>query len=810
MRPLSDAQTFQKPIEIDGRLQDVDQFGDVIVKSDLETGSVTRLRDIAQIELGSKSYAQVFRLNGHPSAAIAISQLPEANALEVSRAVEKEMAALSRSLPEGVSYSVLFNTTAFVNAAVKEVYKVLIEACVIVLGVILLFLQDWRAMLVPATTVPVTLIGVFAAMVAFGFTINMSTLFALVLAIGIVVDDAIIIVEGTARHLGDVHSGAMAAEKAMTELFGPIVGITLVLLSVLLPASFLSGLTGELYRQFALVIAGTSLISAVNAVSLKPVQAALWMSPPTPVAERNVIFRLFDRGFSRLESGYARWLGKILRHRRAVGLATLALICLAFVELARVPSGFLPIEDQGYMLAAVQLPAGASLQRMDKTLEEVERRLKTVPGVANVLTVAGVSVLDNMASLSNAGLAYIVLEPWDERGKDEGLLATYKALNKALKNLDDGHAIAVPPPPIQGVGNISGATMMVELTNGSGDYTQLNAMVEKLVGRIQQDPRMQSATQNAEFDALQVSVEVERKKAKAAGVAVSDVFNALSGYLGAAYVNQFTKFGQTFQVYLQADGVYRTTVDGISHIRIPNSQGNPVPVSEFVTVREMVGPSLLTLYNLHPAVTITGRPRQDVSSGQVMDIMAKAADDLLPRDMGFEWSAMSYQEQLTVNQIYLAFALAVILVYFVLAGQYESWLGPLPVILSVPLALAGTVAVFLALELQNTLLIALAAKNAILIVEFARDMRIKEGRNLMDAAIEAGRLRLRPILMTSIAFILGMVPLILASGAGANASKSIGISVVSGMLISTVLSIFVVPCLFLIFRSFEERILGRG
>ncbi|TWF58964.1 efflux RND transporter permease subunit [Neorhizobium alkalisoli] len=813
MPPVASGQGFQTPIEISGRLDQVDQFEDVVVKTDTETGAITRVRDIARVELGSKSYSQIFRVNGKASASLAISQLPEANALDVAHAVEGRMQELAKAFPEGLSYSVPFNTTAFVNAAVDEVYKTLIEACVIVLIVILLFLQDWRAMLVPATTVPVTLVGAFTAMAAFGFSINMSTLFALVLAIGIVVDDAIVIVEGAARQMSYGLKGPQAAEKAMDELFGPIIGITLVLVSVFLPAAFLPGLTGKLYQQFALVIAATAVISAINAITLKPVQAALWMRPIKPVEQRNFIFRWFDKGFNRLEDGYTALLSRLLRFRYLVAAGTAVVVALAFLGLSKVPTGFLPLEDQGYLVAAVQLPAGASLERTDKSLKQVEERLKEQPGVANVITVAGVSLLDNNAPLPSAGLAYIVLKPWDERGKSEGLLPIYQAISKKLANLDDGMAVAVPPPSIQGIGNTGGFTMMVQLSDGSSDFNRLADIAKGVANRALEDPRLQGVQVNANFNSPQLAVNVDRTKAATFGVAIGDVFNALSGYLGSAYVNQFTRFGHTFQVYVQAEGSYRSVAEGIDRLKVPNSSGALVPIASMVDVQETVGPSLISLYNLHPATSIVGRPQSAISSGEAMQIMDKAAAEVLPSGATTDWTAISYQEKLAGSQIYIAFALALVLVYFVLAGQYESWLGPLPVIFSVPLALAGTVAVLLALGLQNTLytqiglvlLVALAAKNAILIVEFARELRIKEGKSLMESAVVAGKLRFRPILMTSIAFIVGMIPLVLVSGAGANASKSIGISVVSGMLISTILSVFVVPALYMIGRAIEER-----
>ena len=814
MPPAPSGQGFQTVIDVSGRLDRVGQFEEVIVKSDTATGAVTRVRDVARVELGSKSYSQVFRMNGRPSAALAISQLPEANALETATAVEARMKELSKSFPPGLKYEVPFNTSAFVEAAVHDVYKTLIEACVIVFVVILLFLQDWRAVLVPATTVPVTIIGAFAAMAALGFTINMSTLFALVLAIGIVVDDAIVIVEGAARHLEKGLPGPKAAEKAMEELFGPVIGITLVLIAVFLPAAFLPGLTGQLYQQFALVIAATAVISAINAVTLKPVQAALWMRPPAPIEKRNIVFRLFDRGFARVEAAYVRLLKHALRFKALVAAATVAALALGFAGLSRVPSGFLPIEDQGYLIAALQLPSGASLERTDRALADVEARLRDQPGVANVITVAGVSVFDGNASLPNAGLAYVMLKPWDERGATESLAPLYKNVSEKLSDLPDGMAIVVPPPTIQGVGNTGGFSMMVQLTDGSSDFGRLSEVAHSVANRALQDGRLQAAQVTSNFDAPQLGVSIDRAKAARLGVSANDAFGALSGYLGSSYVNQFNQFGQVFQVYVQAEGSLRSLSEGVSRLKVPNASGGSVPLSAIATVTETTGPSLISLYNLHPAAAIVGRPQASVSSGEAMKMMDRAAAETLPAGTTADWTGISYQERLAGGQIYVAFGLALLLVYFVLAGQYGSWIAPLPVIVSAPLALGGTVATLLALGLQNTLytqigmvlLIALAAKNAILIVEYARELRIRDGEPLIGAALTAGRLRFRPILMTSIAFILGMVPLILADGAGASASKSIGVSVVSGMLISTVLSVFVVPALFVLFQRLEERL----
>jgi hydrophobic/amphiphilic exporter-1 (mainly G- bacteria), HAE1 family len=816
--PVAISQPFQYTLNISGQLNRVEQFENVVVKSTSNSGGqLIRVRDLGRVELGSQSYSQIFRMNGKPAAALAISQQPEANALAVAQEVSASMQTLAKSFPSGLAYSIPFNTTAFVNASIHEVYKTLIEACFIVLLVILFFLQDWRAMLVPATTVPVTLIGAFAAMAAFGFTLNTSTLFALVLAIGIVVDDAIVIVEGTARHLEAGLAGRLAAERAMTELFGPIIGITLVLIAVFLPAAFLPGLTGRLYQQFALVIAATSLISAVNAVTLKPTQAALWMRAPLPVERRNIVFRGFERGFSALERGYVRLLRRLLRVRLVVAAVGLVLVALAIYGLRSVPSAFLPLEDQGYLIAAVQLPGGASLSRTDAALDRINAIVQKVPGVANVITVAGVSVFDNNAPLSSAGLAYIVMKPWDQRDKNEGLLPTYRALTSGLADLPDGKAVVVPPPSIQGVGAAGGFTMEAELRDGSFDFAKLQEFSDEMARRARSQSGLGQVQNTSAALAPEFDVTVDRTKAASLGVSVGDVFSALAGYMGSTFVNQYTAFGHTFQVYVQADSAYRQLSSDVGRLQVKNASGSLVPLESLIDVKPAVGPPLIDLYNLYPSATLIGQESGNLSSGQAMNLMEQVAAHTLPPGAGFDWTGISYQEKLAGGQIYFVFGLSLLLVYFILAGQYESWIGPLAVILSVPLALLGTTAVLLALHLPNTLytqiglilLVALASKNAILIVEYARDARIRGGMALADAAAEAGRLRFRPILMTSIAFILGMAPLVFATGAGANASKSIGISVVSGMLVSTAFAIFVVPCFFMATRGYEEWRTGR-
>lgn len=811
--PTPKEQGFQFNVSVQGRLSDPEQFAEIIVKTvnDEQSGMrVTRVKDVARVELGAQTYDQWCEIRGLPAASLLVYQLPGANALQVAENVKHAMHDLEKSFPEGIKPIIPFDTTVFVEESIHEVYKTLMEAGVLVLVVILVFLQDWRATLIPATTVPVTIIGAFAAMAALGFSINMLTLFGLVLAIGIVVDDAIVIVENAVHH---IDRGGLdpknATIKAMGEVIGPVMGITLVLMAVFLPTAFLGGITGQLYRQFALTIAATAVISAINAVTLKPAQCAVYLRP-TP-AKKNVFYRGFNRVYDWFEGIYTRIVTVAVRQTALVMVMFLVLVGITGWWFVKLPTGFVPMEDQGYAIVAIQLPDAASQERTREVTRQVSEILKETPGIRSWFLLGGMSLLDSSVT-SNAATMFLTYTPFEERAKDPSLSqdAILGNLMMKFQTVREAMVFAFAPPAIRGLGVAGGFEMKIEDRGGSG-LQELQQVVQEMVGAANGQTSLAGVQSTFRAGVPQIYVDIDRVKAKTLGIPLDSVFGTMQAALGSAYVNDFNKFGKTYQVRVQAEQKYRLQPEDIARLEVRNREGEMVPLSTIATIHKTLGPQIVPRYNLYPSATINGGAAPGVSSGQALQLMEQMAATKLPQSMGYEWTGMSFQEKRVGSQAVYVFALGVLMVYLVLAAQYESWLMPAAVIMVVPLALLGTVIAVWVRGMDNNiytqigivLIIALASKNAILIVEFARELRMK-GRTITEAAIEASRLRFRPILMTSFAFILGIVPLIRATGAGAASRRALGTAVFGGMIAATVLAVFFVPVFYVLMQRLAE------
>lgn len=794
--PSPTGQRFQMTVTTLGRLSDPEQFEAIVLKT-TPSGQLVYLRDVARVELGAQSYDSFASRNAMDSANILIYQLPGSNAIDVAHAIHKAMEDIKPTLPEGMEYSIPFDTTKFVDTAIKEVYKTLLEAGFLVLVVILVFLQSWRALLVPATTVPVTIIGAFAFMPMMGFSVNMLTLFGLVLAIGIVVDDAIVIVENAAHHIEKGLSPRDATIQAMNEVTGPVIAITLVLLAVFLPTAFMAGITGQLYRQFALTIAATALISAVNALTLKPAQCAMYLKPKS--GKTNWFTRAFDSVYKPLESFYA-WIVSWLVRAWWGGLIVFAALAI-FTGwwYQRTPTGFLPTEDQGYIIIAVQLPDAASLERTSAVMDKMNAIFAETEGVEHWFVLGGFSLLDG-TNASNGATAFAAWTDWSKRTTPE--LSQESLVNKLrmeFGKLQEPFVLVLVPPSIQGLGVAGGFQMQVEDREGVG-ATILQERTQALIDEALKRPEIGGAASTFRAGVPQIYLNIDRTKCERMGVLLSDVFAAVQANLGSVYVNDFNKFDRTYQVRVQADAPFRGDPGQLRRIEVRNREGGRVPLATLLSTESRVGPQSITRYNLYQTAQITGGAKPGVSSGEALAAMEEVAAKTLPRSMGYEWTGIAYQEKRVSGEAIIIFSLAVFLVYLVLAAQYESWILPLAVILVVPLGLLGVVAAVNIRGMDNNvytqigvvLIIALASKNAILIVEFARELRM-QGRTIDQAAIEASRMRFRPILMTSFAFILGVLPLVWATGAAAASRQALGTAVFGGMITSTVLAVFFVP-----------------
>jgi HAE1 family hydrophobic/amphiphilic exporter-1 len=807
--PAPAGTAFQYTINALGRLSEEQQFADIIIKT-AEGGRVTRVRDVARVEQGARAYKYQSTTNGAPCAAIAIYQLPGANALNVARQVQAKMEELSQRFPEGLQYDIPFDTTRFVVASIEEVYSTLIVAVILVVLVIFIFLQDWRATIVPCAAIPVSLIGTFAVMALLGFSVNMLTLFGIVLAIGIVVDDAIVVVENTSRHVDAGLHPQDAAIRAMQEITGPVIATTLVLLAVFVPTAFMGGITGQLYRQFALTISGAVVISTINALTLSPALCSLLLRPSGAGGLRNFLpFRWFNKSFDATTGVYAFLVGGMLR-RIALGMAVFAALVVATGwGFMQVPTGFMPTEDQGYVFGNIQLPNAASLERTGQVLQQVDEILARTPGVADWVSIAGYSMLTGTNG-SNVAMVVIIFQPWEQReASQEQIVAQVR---REFSQINQALAGAFIPPAIDGLGAAGGFQMQLQ-DRGDLGLVELQNAAEALVYTGNTQSGLTALTSSFRADVPQLFADVDRTKAKTLNLPLSDVFGTLQAYLGTAYVNDFNRYGRTYQVNLQADQQFRDTADKIRRLEVRNLDGEMVPLGTVVNVSDTVGPQVITRYNLYPSAQINGEPdaATGTSSGEALALMEQIAARELPPALGYEWTGMSYQERQAGGGQVGIFALAVLFVFLVLAAQYESWTSPAAVISVVPLAALGVVLALLARGMDNNtytqigivLLVALASKNAILIVEFARELRA-EGTSLRESAVQAARLRFRAILMTAFSSILGFLPLVVASGAGAASRQAVGTAVVGGMIAATFFALLFVPSFFVVFQGLSE------
>lgn len=810
-QPLVKKEAYQYTLETKGLLVDEEEFGNIIVKA-MPDGKYLRIRDLATITLGRESYSTTATLKGGPVAAIAVYQLPGANALDVSQRIKKELDKLSTYFPEGVNYNITLDTTEFIRASIAGIYDTLITAFILVLLVILIFLQNWRAMLIPLFTIPVSLVGTFTFMSLMGFSINTLTLFGLVLAIGLVVDDAIIIVENSYRLIesGKYPTIKAAVAEAMKEVSGAVVGIVLVLLAVFIPTAFIGGITGELYKQFALTIAVSTVISGFNALTLSPALCALFLKPKQPT--KFFLFKAFNRLFDKTNRGYT-WVITQLMHKSVMTfIIFLILSGLAFWGFLKWPKTFLPEEDQGYFIAFMQLSDGASSSQTSEALQKASNILNQLDGIDTYITINGFSMMSG-ANSSNAGTIFVMLKNWNERKSPK--LSAQSLVNDfngmAYEEIPEARTFAVLPPAIPGLGQSSGFEVMLEDINSYGPQ-ELQKMTDELMLAASQTPGLSTVQSMFSASVPQYYLNIDRNKVELMQISLGEVFNTLGTFLGSSYVNNFVKFGRTYQVKVEGDPNSRATIEDLRLLNVRNSKGEMVPLTAFTTIETRLGAESLTKYNTYISSLISGSAAEGYSSGEALDIMAKLIQEKAGRSFGYEWTSMAYQEKNASSDTSIIFILAILVAFLILAAQYESWTDPMAVIMGLPIALLGVIIGVMLMNLPISvytqigiiLLIALAAKNAILIVEFARDYRAA-GKSIEESAIEGGRIRLRPILMTSFAFILGTLPLVISTGAGAASRISLGIAVFAGMLMTSLVGTLFIPNFYLMMESLQER-----
>ena len=819
--PYGNGVELQLPINAQGRLTDADQFAEIIIKRD--GGVVTRLKDVARVEIDAAQYGLRSLLDNKPAVAIPVFQSPGSNAIEISNQVRATMAELKKNFPEGLDYAIVYDPTVFVRGSIEAVVHTLLEAVALVVLVVILFLQTWRASIIPLLAVPTSIVGTFAAMHMFGFSINALSLFGLVLAIGIVVDDAIVVVENVERNIENGLSPRDATIKAMGEVTGPIIAIALVLCAVFVPIAFISGLTGQFYRQFALTIAFSTVISAFNSLTLSPALAVTLLrghGAPKDALTRGMdrVFGRFFAGFNRVFHGgshaYGRGVTGILGRKSAAMLLYLLLLGATYVGFQAVPPGFVPTQDKQYLVSFAQLPDGATLERTETVIRTMSDIALKEPGVESAVAFPGLSI-NGFINSPSAGIVFVTLKPFEERRSAElSGFAISQNLQKKYLGVQDAFIAIFPPPPVQGLGTIGGFKLQVEDRTDQG-YEALDQTMKAVQAKAAQTPELARVFSSYKIGMPQLYTELDRTKAAQLGVDVQDVFSAMQIYLGSLYVNDFNKFGRTYQVIAQADRQFRSRPDDILKLQTRNFEGRMVPLGSIVRVTETTGPDSAMRYNAFRSADVNGGPAPGYSTGQAQAAMIRILDETLPKGMGYEWTELTYQQILAGNTAMLVFPICVLLVFLVLAAQYESLFLPAAIILIVPMCLLSAITgVWLTggdnnmfTQIGLFVLIGLACKNAILIVEFARELEIA-GKGTVESAIEAAHLRLRPILMTSFAFIMGVVPLVLSSGAGAEMRHAMGVAVFFGMLGVTFFGLFLTPVFYVLMRALEKRVTG--